>query len=207
MSGIFAEGWLIGLAIAAPVGPIGLLCIRRTLRDGRLVGLATGMGAATADGVYGLVAATGLALSGLLVSHGDLMRLGGGMMIIYLGVTTFLRGLKDIPHDPAKSSPAREPFKAYATTFFLTLTNPATILAFIGMISGLSAGAESGPDAAYWLIAGVFLGSASWWFLLVGITSSIRGLISDMAMRMIDFISGGILAIWGAWMVWQGAFP
>lgn len=205
MFSVFLTGGLIGLAIAAPVGPIGLLCIRRTLRDGRIVGLATGMGAATADGLYGLIAATGLAISGLLVSHGDWMQFGGGLLIVYLGVSTFLRGLKDQPHDPAKAPASHAPFKAYATTFLLTVANPATILSFVGMIAGLSKGAEAGPDAPYWLVLGVFSGSALWWLLLVGMTSLVRGLISDGVMRAIDFLSGALLAIWGGVMVYQAA--
>ena len=203
MAGVFLQGALIGLAVAAPVGPIGLLCIRRTLRDGRIVGLATGLGAATADGVYGLVAATGLAISGLLISHGDMMRLGGGLLIVYLGISTFMRGLKDQPHDPAKAPPSHAPLRAYGTTFLLTIANPATILAFVGMISGLSKGAEAGPDAAYWLVLGVFVGSAVWWLFLVSMTAMIRGLISDTFMRVIDFVSGGMLALWGLFMMWQ----
>ncbi|WP_316861496.1 LysE family transporter [uncultured Cohaesibacter sp.] len=205
MSGIFLQGGLIGLAIAAPVGPIGLLCIRRTLREGKLVGIATGMGAATADGMYGIIAATGLAISGLLVSHGDWMRLGGGLLILYLGVTTFLRGFDSQPHDPAKAPSAQAPLRAYATTFLLTVSNPATIIAFIGMISGLSKGLEQGPGAAYWLVFGVFSGSALWWFILVGMTSLIRGLISDHFMRLIDFLSGLILSVWGLSLIWQSA--
>ncbi|WP_319531061.1 LysE family transporter [uncultured Cohaesibacter sp.] len=205
MASTFLQGALVGLAVAAPVGPIGLLCIRRTLREGRIVGLATGMGAATADGLYGLVAATGLAISGLLVSHGDEMRLFGGLLILYLGLSTFRRGLSDQPHDPAKAPPSHAPLKAYGTTFLLTLANPATILSFVGMISGLSKGAEAGPDAAYWLVFGVFCGSAVWWLFLVTMTALIRGLISDLIMRIIDFASGGLLMVWGGWMVWQAA--
>lgn len=199
---IFLTGSLIGLSIAAPVGPIGLLCIRRTLVDGRLIGIATGMGAATADGVYGLIAATGLSISGLLVSHGDWMRLFGGFLILYLGITTILRGCRTQPHDPAKASASHEPFKAYGTTFLLTMTNPATILSFVGMISGLSAGAAVSPEAPYWLVLGVFCGSALWWFILVGLTSLLRGRLPDSAMRFIDFASGAILSIWGLSMLW-----
>ncbi|PLW75081.1 LysE/ArgO family amino acid transporter [Cohaesibacter celericrescens] len=203
MAGIFLQGALVGLAIAAPVGPIGLLCIRRTLRDGRLVGLSTGMGAATADGIYGLLAATGLALSGLLLSHGDWMRFGGGLLIVFLGVSTFMRGLRELPHAPAKAPSSHAPLKAYATTFLLTLANPATILSFVGMISGLSQGAEAGPNASYWLVLGVFCGSALWWMFLVTITALMRGLISDRFMRLIDFGSGGMLTVWGIWMIVQ----
>lgn len=201
---VFLQGGLVGLAIAAPVGPIGLLCIRRTLRDGRLVGFATGMGAATADGLYGLLAATGLAMSGLLASHSDWMRLGGGALIVYLGVMTFMRGLQDQPHDPAKAPPSHAPLKAYATTFLLTISNPATILAFVGLISGLSQGAASGPYAAYWLVLGVFSGSALWWLILVSGTALMRSYVSDQLMRVIDFLSGGLLTLWGCWMIWQG---
>lgn len=204
---VFLQGGLVGLAIAAPVGPIGLLCIRRTLRDGRLVGLATGLGAATADGFYGIIAATGLAVSGLLISHGDWMRIGGGLLIIYLGITTFRRGLMEQPHDPAKAPASHEPLKAYGTTFLLTISNPATIFAFIGMISGLSKGATSGPDAAYWLVLGVFCGSALWWLFLVTGTSMMRRFVSDRMMRMIDFVSGTILTLWGIWMALQGLTP
>ena len=204
MMDIFLQGGLIGLAIAAPVGPIGLLCIRRTLRDGRLVGLATGLGAATADGLYGLVAATGLAFSGLLVSHGDWMRIGGGLLILYLGIATFRRGLDAHPDNPAKAPASHEPLKAYGTTFLLTLSNPSTILAFVGMISGLSAKAASGPGAAYWLIFGVFSGSALWWLFLVSATAMVRHFVSEQMMRAIDFLSGSVLALWGGWMAWQG---
>ncbi|WP_319497294.1 LysE family transporter [uncultured Cohaesibacter sp.] len=203
MTSVYLQGTLIGLAIAAPVGPIGLLCIRRTLRDGRLIGIATGMGAATADGLYGLITAMGLSVSGLLVSHGDWMRLGGGLLILYLGVSTFLRGFQPQGHNAASAPPAHAPLKAYGTTFLLTVSNPATIIAFIGMISGLSKGAESGPGAAYWLVLGVFCGSALWWFILVGITSLLRGLVSDRFMQAVDFGSGALLTFWGVMLIWQ----
>ncbi|WP_319569244.1 LysE/ArgO family amino acid transporter [Cohaesibacter marisflavi] len=205
MSSVYLQGIVIGLAIAAPVGPIGLLCIRRTLREGRLMGLASGMGAATADGLYGILAATGLAVSGLLVSHGDWMRLAGGLLILYLGVTTFRRGFGAQPHDPAAAPSVHAPLKAYATTFLLTLSNPATIIAFIGMISGLSRGAESGPDAAFWLVFGVFCGSALWWCILVGLTALVRERVPDRFMQAVDFISGSILSLWGARLIWQAA--
>mgnify|MGYP002639370973 CR=1 FL=1 len=78
----------VGLAVAAPVGPIGILCIRRTLTEGRAQGLATGFGAASADSVYGVVAATGLAVSGVLVSHADILRVGGGALIAILGISS-----------------------------------------------------------------------------------------------------------------------
>lgn len=200
---ILMSGILIGLAIAAPVGPIGILCIRRTLRDGPLTGIASGMGAATADGLYGLLAATGLAMSGLLVSHSDMMRLIGGLLLIYLGASTFMRGLKPQPHEAAKTVSAHAPFKAYITTFFLTVANPATILSFVVLISGLAPGKEGGAFGPYFLVAGVFLGSALWWLFLVGLTTALRGLISDTLMRLIDFASGSILAIWGGVMIWK----
>ena len=203
MPNVYLQGLLIGLAIAAPVGPIALLCIRRTLREGALLGLATGMGAATADGVYGIVTATGLAISGVLVSHADWMRLGGGLLILYLGVSTFLRGFQTLPHKAATAPSAHAPLKAYGTTFLLTISNPATIIAFVGMISGLSQGAESGTHGAYWLVFGVFCGSALWWFILVGFTSLVRSRVSDRFMQWVDFVSGTILTVWGLRLIWQ----
>ena len=155
--------------------------------------------------MYGIITATGLAISGVLVSHGDWMRLGGGLLILYLGVTTFLRGFEKQPHDPAAAPSARAPLKAYATTFLLTVSNPATIIAFVGMISGLSKGAESGPHAAYWLVFGVFSGSALWWLILVGFTSLVRERVSDRFMQAVDFVSGGILSLWGIMLMWESA--
>ncbi len=132
------RGWLIGFAIAAPVGPIGILCIRRTLADGRLVGFLSGIGAATADTAYGAVAAFGLtALQDILLRQQLWLRLAGGVFLIYLGLRTFFA---PPAQRAAHASETRGLLGAYLSTLGLTLTNPATILAFLVDIRRLPPG-------------------------------------------------------------------
>ncbi|HVY71914.1 MAG TPA: LysE family transporter, partial [Verrucomicrobiae bacterium] len=127
---LFLRGFLIGLSIAAPVGPIGVLCIRRTLASGRLAGFITGMGAASADAIYGAVAGFGLtAITSLLVGQQFWFRLLGGIFLVYLGVKTFMSK----PARSSASSTNQSLAVMYVSTLFLTLTNPATILSFIGV--------------------------------------------------------------------------
>ncbi len=128
------RGWLIGFAIAAPVGPIGVLCIRRTLADGRMIGFLSGLGAATADTAYGAVAAFGLtALQDVLLRQQLWLRLAGGLFLVYLGLRTFFASPAARPAD---ASERRGRLGAYLSTVGLTLTNPATILAFLVIFAG-----------------------------------------------------------------------
>jgi threonine/homoserine/homoserine lactone efflux protein len=145
---ILGKGVAVGLAVAAPVGPIGILCIRRTLLEGRPAGLASGLGAASADALYGIMVATGLAATGILVSYAGPMEIGGGFLI-----------------------------------------------------AGLGASAASDPTAPYWLVLGVFLGSALWWLFLVHLVLAARGRLSASTTRWLDLVSGGVLLIWGLLIV------
>lgn len=158
------KGMGLGFAIAAPVGPIGLLCIRRSLAQGRWMGLATGLGAATADGLYGAVAGFGLtAVADLLIAQATVLRIVGGLFLCYLGFTT----LRAKPSLDVETPSGRGLLEAYGSTFVLTLTNPATILSFIVIFAGLGV-ASTGQNwrAAMALVVGVFLGSALWWVCL-----------------------------------------
>ncbi|WP_198666010.1 LysE family transporter [Tropicimonas sp. IMCC34043] len=209
---VLVKGIGAGLAVAAPVGPIGLLCIRRTALQGRATGLATGLGAATADAVYGLIAAAGFAASGLLVTHAGIMALGGGLLLAMLGALSlkrFLQGQGAVSGDAAvaeaTSAGAGAPSvsgvpAAYATGVALTLSNPATILTFVGMIAALGATARGSVAAPYWLVLGVFLGSALWWLILVHGTLLVRGWMTGRALRWLDLVSGLLLLIWGGWI-------
>jgi threonine/homoserine/homoserine lactone efflux protein len=158
------QGIGLGLAIAAPVGPIGLLCIRRSLTQGQGIGLATGMGAATADGVYGTIAGFGLtAVSELLVDHAHWLKLMGGLFLCYLG----LKAVLSQPPTETAAWSATGLVSAYASTFVLTLTNPATILSFIAIFAGLGlAQADRSWLLSMVIVIGVFLGSALWWVCL-----------------------------------------
>src|SRR5918997_6693891 len=158
---------LIGFAIAAPVGPIGVLCIRRTLAEGRLSGLVSGLGAATADAVYGAVAALGLTfVTEFLIGGEAWLRLVGGAFLVFIGVRTFLAR----PVERAAPSARSGLPGAYASTFFLTLTNPTTILSFAAIFAGLEVAGDASGSAlsAMLLVLGVFLGSAAWWVVLSG---------------------------------------
>ncbi len=189
----------VGVAVAAPVGPIGILCIRRTLTEGRATGLATGLGAASADAVYGMIAATGLAVSGVLVSHADLLRVGGGTLIALLGILSLRTFFLNRTSSEVVST-SRGLLAAFLTTFALTLGNPMTILAFVGLIAGLGAAIDN-PLAPYLLVVGVFIGSAAWWLFLVHVALAVKTRLTPAVTRWLDLISGSVLLIWGLWIV------
>jgi threonine/homoserine/homoserine lactone efflux protein len=177
------RGLLIGFSIAAPVGPIGVLCIHRSLAHGGLAGLASGLGAASADAVYGSLAALGLTVvSSFLVGQQAWLRLVGGAFLIYLGFKTILESQATEVRGCAESGLAetraltgkRRLLSDYASTFFLTLTNPMTIISFAAVFAGLGLGdTGDSPAIALALMLGVFLGSAAWWLLLSSMTQVI----------------------------------
>lgn len=207
---VFLKGIGVGLAVAAPVGPIGLLCIRRSLMDGRAAGLATGLGAATADAVYGLMVAAGFAATGVLVTYADPLAVAGGLLVAFLGMIS-LRGYfaslgAPEPQPAGEGRPYRGVAAAWATTFFLTLSNPMTILAFVGMVAALGSAASGNTAAPYWLVIGVFTGSALWWLLLVHLALFAGSRMNRDAMRWLDLASGSVLLIWGLWIA-GGALP
>jgi threonine/homoserine/homoserine lactone efflux protein len=196
----FLKGLIIGFVIAAPVGPIGVLCARRTLMLGRRAGFYSGMGAATADVFYGFVAAFGLTfVSTFLAGHNVFLRLVGGSILCVLGV----RALVADPHlnrDDPKSF--KKYVGLYSSTFFLTLTNPMTIFSFAAVFAGFGLAEVKGSvSSAGILILGVYLGSALWWLSLVGILSIFRKRFQSEQLRWLNRISGvviiasGILAL------------
>lgn len=189
--GVLSRGVLIGFSVAAPVGPIGVLCIRRTLADGWGVGLATGLGAATADACYGAIAGFGVtALSGLLLDHRRIIRLVGGLFLCYLGLKTFLAA----PAARAAKAVGRTALRAYLSAVALTLTNPATILSFVGIFAGLGVGSGGdGSGAATLLVVGVFVGSARWWVLLSGGVSLLGARLGPRHLQWVNRLSGGTL--------------
>ena len=189
------RGLIIGFSIAAPVGPIGVLCIRRTLADGRAAGLISGLGAASADAVYGCVAGFGLTfVSNFLVSQQLWLSLIGGLFLCYLGIKTFLSK----PSEQAASVASRGLPGAYASTFLLTLTNPMTILSFAAIFAGLGLADSSGNYAsAGMLVLGVFLGSSLWWLLLSGGAGFFREKFNADAMHWVNRISGAVITVFG----------
>lgn len=197
MIAFFTKGLVIGFIIAAIIGPIGILCIQRSLTDGFKIGFMTGIGAALADGVYGLVAGFGLtAVSSLLVAQQFWIHVIGGLFLIYLGIKILFT---HPPEQAAKSKSDKSSWHACATTFFLTLTNPMTILSFMGVFAGLGLGSTNTDYShALLLVTGITLGSGCWWLLLSGsVVFILHHRISAKTMRVINAISGVIMLGFG----------
>lgn len=193
----FIRGFVIGLAIAAPVGAVGLLCIRRTLANGRLAGFVSGLGAATADAAYGAVAALGLtAVTGALIAHHLAISLVGGLFLCYLGVRTFL---SEPATESEKEGTTRQGLLiAYGSTLALTLTNPSTILSFVAIFAGLGLASGAGArGSALVLVVGVFIGSALWWLVLSGAVGFFRSALNLARLRWVNRVSGVMLVVLG----------
>jgi threonine/homoserine/homoserine lactone efflux protein len=191
--GFFLRGLAIGFSIAAPVGPIGVLCIRRTLAEGRTSGLASGLGAATADAIYGCIAGFGLTLiSNILISQQVWLRLVGGVFLCYLGLKTF----RAKPAEQAAPAGSDSLISAYVSTFFLTLTNPLSIFAFAAIFAGLE-GATGHYVSAGALVLGVFIGSALWWLTLSTGVSLFRTKVTPNGLRWVNRVSGLVIAAFG----------
>ncbi|MFW2569786.1 LysE family translocator [Legionella sp. 29fVS95] len=193
---LFLKGLIVGIAIAAPVGPIGILCIQRSLHNGFQIGLMSGLGAALADSVYGIIAGFGLtALSSFLLTQQFWIRLIGGLFLLYFGVTLFLAN----PQAQATRDEERSLWNAFATTFLLTLTNPATILSFMAIFAGLGLGSTATDFThAFLLVSGITLGSALWWLLLSSFVAfKLRHRLSPKVMSYINRVSGIIILFFG----------
>lgn len=191
---IFLKGFIIGISIAAPVGPIGILCIQRTITYGKLNGIATGLGAASADAVYGFIAAFGLTfISNFLVAQQTWFRIIGGGFLIYLGIRAYLSTPKNTPETKKNQNHAG----AYGTTFLLTLSNPMTILSFAAIFSGFGLVEPSiHYGSAAMMVIGVFLGSATWWLFLSGGINLFRNKLNQR-LAWINKLSGVIIALFG----------
>jgi threonine/homoserine/homoserine lactone efflux protein len=214
---LVVRGVVIGFSIAAPVGPIGVLCIRRTLAEGRLSGLFTGLGAAAADAVYGAIAALGLtALTDALVGGQVWIRLIGGAFLIYLGVKTFRAKPADRPAGKdgqdrragSSSSSRAGLLGAFASTFLLTLTNPMTILSFVAVFAALGLGTtHPDPLSAAGLVLGVFVGSALWWLTLSGAVSLFRSRFDERGLQWVNRASGAVIVTFGVVAIASLFFP
>ena len=191
----FIKGLIFGFSIAAPVGPIGILCIRRSLTSGWPAGLLTGMGAATADALYGCVAGFGLAgVTGFVVGQRAWIQTFGGLFLCWLGLRIILSGTDEKPAAKAPGCAAM----GYLSALFLTLTNPMTILSFAAVFAGMGLGSiGAGHMAAGWLVAGVFSGSMAWWIILSSASSLFNTRMNAKSMRWINRFSGAVLTGFG----------
>lgn len=183
---------MLGVALSAPVGPIGLLCIRRTIDRGPITGLMTGFGAATADAFYATLAAFGVsAIIGILAAHDMELRVIGGAIMAGMAYSIYSAR----PTAPAKANSASGFVKAFTSGFALTFTNPVTVLAVIALVATLAAG-ETWLEALT-LVTGVFIGAATWWCILVGIATLIRDKFTVRTIIYLNRITGLLLALFG----------
>jgi threonine/homoserine/homoserine lactone efflux protein len=192
--GLLARGAILGFTIAAAVGPIALLIIRRTLSSGWAMGMASGLGVATADGIYGAIAAFGLtAISAALVSVADPLGLVGGAVLVWLGIRTAIAPPAD--HAATTAGSRRGMAGAYLSILGLTLTNPMTILLFVSIVVNL--GLSGSPSDAALVTAGFFLGSIAWWLVLVTTVSAVRTRITGHVLHLVTMVSGVLIALYG----------
>lgn len=193
--GFLAKGLVIGFCIAVPVGPIGVLCIRRTLAEGRGVGLVSGLGAATADATYAAIAGFGLtSVSALLVGQQLWLRLVGGAFLLYLGIRTFAAR----PAERGREATVTGLFGAFASTLALTLSNPLTVLSFAAIFVGLGVASSVGDHAAAAaLVLGVFSGSMIWWVAVSVGGGSTRSRFGPAGLRWVNRIAGCIIFAFG----------
>lgn len=191
---IFLKGVFIGFAMAVPIGPIGIMCIRRTLTEGRLHGLIIGLGAAVADLLYGCIAAFGLTIiSDALVSHRIWIRLVGGALLLFLGIRTF----RKVPADPKIPINNSGILSTFLTAFLITLTNPLTIFAFIAVFAALGLGSDLGNFSASALVAGVFIGSALWFLSLSSGVMFFRKKLDLVGLGWVNKIAGVLIILSG----------
>ena len=196
-AGLFAQSLWIGLSIAAPVGPIGLLVIQRTLSHGVVVGLATGLGAAVADAAYGAVGAFGVSvLIGMLQQLRVPLALLGGAFLLWLAWRTWT---STSPSHEAEVTSGPGLLASFAGTFVLTLSNPATILSFIAIFGAVLGGMGAAAASPWWMVSGVLAGSALWWLLLCGVVATLRSRFDARAQRAVGRASALMLAAFALW--------
>ena len=195
------KGLVIGYAMAVPIGPINLLCLRRSLLEGRRVGFVSGLGAATADATYAAIAAVGLtAVTSFITQHRSGLQLFGGLFLIALGLHTMRA--RTPPRREAAAVHVARLRDAFVSTYVYTLANPLLIMVFAGVFANFDLGWQPSrtPDTLE-LVGGVFLGSSLWWLTLTMPAGTFRHHLDDGALRWVNLIAGGVIAAIGVWQL------
>jgi len=202
---LFIQGMIIGLTLAVPVGPIALMCIQRAVTDGRLHGIVSGIGVATADSFYAAVTIFGLTvISGLIIANQFSLRLAAGLVLIFVGIRIFLS-----KPAPISAKIEHETYlKDYLSMVVIAVANPLTLIFFIAILPGFGVVFyENSVLTASEFVGGVFLGSTLWWIILCGAIGSVRSLISADHLRLINRISGLMIICFGAGLLLLLALP
>lgn len=190
----FLKGLIIGFAMAVPIGPIGIMCIRKTLAEGHSRGLVIGLGAATADSLYGGIAAFGLTfISDVITNQHFWVSLVGGGLLLFLGIRTYRAKRKDpiVPFDD------KGLLGSYISAFLLALTNPMTIFAFVAVFAAFGLGQRLSIISACILVLGVFIGSCLWFLTLGYVVTLFRKKLDASGLRWVNRISGVLIILSG----------
>jgi threonine/homoserine/homoserine lactone efflux protein len=190
----FIKGLIIGFAMAVPIGPIGIMCIRKTLTEGHSRGLIIGLGAATADSLYGSIAAFGLTfISDVIATQHFWVSLVGGGLLLFLGIRTFRAKRKDtiIPYDKNGL------LGSYISAFLLALTNPMTIFAFIAVFAAFGLGHRLVFFSSCILVLGVFTGSCLWFLTLSFVATIFKKKLDAGGLKLVNRISGSLIIVSG----------
>lgn len=201
---VFSKGLLVGCILAMMLGPIGIFCIQQTLRKGFSAGFAAGLGAALADGVYGTIGGFGLTyISEFLLQYHLILHIVGGAFLAFLGFNTFMR--KESPVNITVERPNL--VGLFSTTFFLTLANPITILAFTALLASIDIEIDGcNMPMAVTLFASIFIGSACWWFFLASIISMFRTKLSLHFIRQLNMLAGIVIHLFGLLIVAKAVY-
>ena len=196
---LFIQGIIIGLTLAVPVGPISLLCIHRSVTDGRLHGIVSGIGVASADSFYAAVSFLGLTIiSGLIITQQYLFRFLAGIVLIFIGIRVFL----SVPTDATTRNGHKTYLKDYLSMVAITIANPMTLLFFMLIVPGFGIVIHGNSLlSALEFVAGVFFGSVVWWILLCGFVGTVRTRISRRNLQLINRVSGILISCFGAGML------
>jgi threonine/homoserine/homoserine lactone efflux protein len=209
---LIVSGFVIGLIAAVPIGPVNLLCVRRTFAHGSLYGFLSGLGAALADGVFATIVGFGFtAIAQLIKDHSTILEIGGGTMLLVFGIRTFLASpqLRLDEKLKAREQDASTLARAMASTFALAITNPATLLTFTLMFAGVAGlvGGKASYFGAGLLVCGVLAGSTTWWFTLTTIAGLFHAKINEGVMKLINRASGAVITSFGlvvfGHLLWQ----
>lgn len=197
--GLVANGVAIGMAVAAPIGPVNLIVIRRTLRRGAVTGFLSGMGAAVGDGVFAAMAGFGLtAAMDFVLRYQSILQLVGGLFLLGLGISAFFAH-PHIHQEENETISGAALARIFATTFMLTITNPATMFGFIAIFSGVAGLAAGGGDFGHaaTIVASVFAGSLLWWACVSSFVSLFRHRMTDQLLEIVNRVSGGLIVSFG----------
>lgn len=190
---MFWKGVLVGFMMAVPLGPMGILCIKRTLSQGKKSGFITGLGIATIDALYGSIATLGIAfVAAFILIHKMAIQSIGIVILLYLGIAVFREKPTSLK---IQKSMTKNLMKDYGSAAILTLCNPITILSFIGALAAVGIANNLGQDLPLILVLGIFIGSILWWSILSMALGSVRQTLTKQQMLFINEIAGGIILL------------